>query len=315
MLYARAPSDLTETSRRGNVLSLCALASMATVFLCETRAYFSTQLGTDLSLLESNNDGEQRLRLNFDVTMMDLPCEHAAVDVFSAAGGRRKDVTRDVVKRPVDADGVRAQYEARNWHQDDVELWDPAVTNAIGALHEDGEDAIGLTAESFPRVLEEYPYLFVHFYSDECASCRDLAPTWEVLGEVVADTSMDLVDEKDAAGGDYDYYTDDEYEAAVNRMAPVLVAKLNCSLYPDICQAQGVRAYPTMRVFVDGKAKADYNGHRTVMELVHFLRFVEADHRAPGEQKMQHVLDCKCRRSRASPRSSRLDRTSQIRPP
>ena len=207
MLYARAPSDLTETSRRGNVLSLCALISMATVFLCETRAYFSTQLGTDLSLLGSNNDGEQRIRLNFDVTMMDLPCEHAAVDVFSAAGGRRKDVTRDVVKRPVDADGVRAQYEARNWHQDDVELWDPAVTDAIGALHEDGEDAIGLTAESFPRVLEEFPYLFVHFYSDECASCRDLAPTWEVLGEVVADTSMDLVDEKDAAGGDYDYYS------------------------------------------------------------------------------------------------------------
>ena len=51
--------------------------------------------------------------------------------------------------------------------------------------------------------------------------------------------------------------------------------------------------YPTMRVFVDGEAKGDYNGHRTVMELVHWLSHIEAEHREPGELKMQTVLERK----------------------
>merc|ERR1711957_186963 len=96
-----------------------------------------------------NNDGDQRIRMNFDITMMDLPCEHATVDVFSAVGGLQKNVTKNVRKHPVDEEGVRQQYEARNWHQNDVELWDPAVPDTIEALHEDGEDAINLTEELF----------------------------------------------------------------------------------------------------------------------------------------------------------------------
>ena len=142
--------------------------------------------------------------------------------------------------------------------------------------------------------MNKFPYLFVKFYTDDCQNCEDVAPTWEALGEIVTDTSMHLVDEymedQDMTGNEY---SDDEYEAAVNQMAPVLVTKLNCSLYPSICNEQKVRAYPTMRVFVDGDAKGDYNGHRTVMELVHWLRLIEAEHREPGELKMHKVVECK----------------------
>merc|ERR1711957_1030887 len=208
---------------------------------------------------------------------------------FSTVGGAQKNVTKNIRKYPVDEDGVRQQYEARNWHQDDVELWDPAVPDTIEDLHEDGEDAISLNDVSFPYALEQFPYLFVQFYSGDCAHCEDLAPTWEALGEVVTDTSTDIVDQHMEKGA-IDY-SDDEYESAVNAMAPALVTKVNCSVYPDICKTQGVRVYPTMRVFVDGKAKADYNGHRTVMELVHFLTHIEAEHRDAGQLKMHQVLE------------------------
>eukprot|EP00579_Thalassiosira_antarctica_P031173 CAMPEP_0202031546 /NCGR_PEP_ID=MMETSP0905-20130828/65073_1 /ASSEMBLY_ACC=CAM_ASM_000554 /TAXON_ID=420261 /ORGANISM="Thalassiosira antarctica, Strain CCMP982" /LENGTH=451 /DNA_ID=CAMNT_0048595389 /DNA_START=241 /DNA_END=1596 /DNA_ORIENTATION=- len=225
--------------------------------------------------------------------MMDLPCEHATVDVYSTVGFE-KNVTKNIRKYPVDEDGVRQRFEARNWHQDDVELWDPAVPDTIEDLHKDGEDAISLTEMSFPYALEQFSYLFVlfvKFYTSDCTNCEDLAPTWEALGEVITDTSMHIVDEymedTDIEGNEY---SDDEYEAAVNRVAPVLVTKLNCSVYPSICNGQGVRVYPTMRVFVDGEAKGDYNGHRTVMELVHWLSHIEAEHREPGELKMQTVL-------------------------
>ena len=147
MMYQRAPSDLTETSLHGTIMSVIAMVSVSTLFLLETKAYFSTTLGTDLSL--HNNDDDQRIQLNFDITMMDLPCEHAQVDVYSSVGFE-KNVTSNIVKYPVDEDGVRQRFEARDWHQNDVELWDPAVPETIHDLHVDGEDAISLNGESFP---------------------------------------------------------------------------------------------------------------------------------------------------------------------
>ncbi|KAL7525779.1 hypothetical protein ACHAXR_001161 [Thalassiosira sp. AJA248-18] len=291
MMYQRVPSDVTETSLRGKIMSAIAMASMSILFFLETKAYFSTTLGTDLSL--NTNDDEPRIQLNFDITMMDLPCDHATVDVYSTVGFE-KNVTKNIRKYPVDEDGVRQRFEARNWHQDDVELWDPAVPETLEDLHKDGEDAISLNEKSFAYALKQFPFMFVKFYTNDCTNCEDLAPTWEALGEVVTDTSMHIVDEhmdeKDIDGHEY---SDDEYEAAVNHMAPVLITKLNCSLHPSICNEQKIRAYPTMRIFVDAEAKGDYNGHRTVMELVHWLKMIEAGHREPGELKMQKVLECK----------------------
>lgn len=149
---------------------------------------------------------------------------------------------------------------------------------------------------STQKALKQFPFLFVKFYTNDCTNCEDVGPTWEALGEVVTDTSMSIVDEymTESDLGSSDAFSDDEYETAVNEMAPVLVTKLNCSDYPDVCTAQGISVYPTMRVFVDGQGKGDYNGHRTVMELVHWLSYIEANNREPGELKMHYVLECKC---------------------
>lgn len=147
MMYQQVPADLTETSVRGKIMSIFAMVSISILFLLETKAYFSTTLNSDL-LLHNNNNDEPQVQLNFDITMMNLPCEQATVDVFSSIGFE-KNVTKNIRKYPVDEDGIREQYEARNWHQNDVELWDPAVPEMIEDLHQDGEDAITLDGESF----------------------------------------------------------------------------------------------------------------------------------------------------------------------
>ena len=136
--------------------------------------------------------------------------------------------------------------------------------------------------------------MFVNFHTIDCSNCDDFAPTWEALGEVVTDTAMSIVDQyMEEKGLDAHQYSDEEYEQAVNFMAPVLVTKVDCNSHPSVCLDQRVRVYPTMRIFVNGEAKGDYDGHRTVMELVHWINHIEAEHREPGELKMQKVLYCK----------------------
>mmetsp|Transcript_9915 Transcript_9915/g.20686 ORF Transcript_9915/g.20686 Transcript_9915/m.20686 type:complete len:537 (-) Transcript_9915:123-1733(-) len=286
MMYRRVPDDLTETSFRGNILSLFAMLSMGTLFLLETKEYLSTNIETNMGL---HTLDDSRIQLNFNITMMDLPCEYSTVDVFSSIGFQ-KNVTRNIRKFPVSDDGVLQRYEQRNWHQDDVELWDPAVFETIDDLHQDGEDAISLNEETFEYALREFPFLFVKFYTSDCSNCDDFAPTWEALGEIVTDASMSIVDAfmKEKGIGD-NQYSDEEYEQAVNFMAPVLVTKVNCNKHPKICLDQKIRLYPTMRIFVNGNAKGDYDGHRTVMELVHWVSHIEAENREPGQLRMHLV--------------------------
>jgi len=148
-------------------------------------------------------------------------------------------------------------------------------------LHENGEDAISLDEQTLKFAQHENEFLFVDFYASWCSHCRDLAPTWETLGEVMTDSAIYKVDEHIEEHGHE--YSDEEYEEAVKLALPVLVAKVDCVTHPTLCQAQNVRAYPTLRLFVDGDFKADYRGHRTVLEMTNWLSGMEEAHKKEHE--------------------------------
>jgi Endoplasmic Reticulum-Golgi Intermediate Compartment (ERGIC) len=138
-MYRKIPNDLMEGTRRGSILSYVSLLLMAVLLVWETGAYFRTSLVTDLSLDTANNDA--RIRLNFNITMTDLRCDWAVIDVVSVLG-TDQNVTAHVTKWNVDGEGIRRGYRGRNRSQKDITLYDGAVTETLEELHENGEDAI-----------------------------------------------------------------------------------------------------------------------------------------------------------------------------
>lgn len=112
--------------------------------------------------LDSNKD--PRVRLNFNITMMDLRCDFAVVDVVSVLG-TDQNVSSHVTKWSVDAEGVRQRYAGRNKDQHDIEMFDESITESLDELHEDGEDAISLTEETIKHALHTQEYLFVDFFA------------------------------------------------------------------------------------------------------------------------------------------------------
>jgi len=281
-MYRKVPVDLLEGTRRGSILSTLAVFTMTLLFFLETKAFLSSSLKTSLQL-DSNTDSQ--IRVNFNVTMMDLKCDFATIDVVSVLG-TQQNVTQHVQKFPIDQYGVRQRYQQRNKAQTDVQMFDSSIQETIEELHADGEDAVSLDETTLEVALEENDYVFVDFFANWCSHCRDLAPTWETLAEVmfeVAETRVE--DQLDKHGGEHEY-SDEDYQAAVAVEMPVLIGKVDCVDHHDLCMENNIRAYPTLKFFVDGEEKGNYNGHRTVVELAHFIEAMEKEHKGKHNEEL-----------------------------
>lgn len=156
-MYRKIPADLMEGSRRGSILSYLATMVLLALFLLETGAYFRKRPVTDL-MLDSNKD--RKIRVNFNITMMDMRCEYTVIDLVSVLG-TEQNVSSYVSKWRVDAAGIRQRYQGRNREQKDIRLYDPAIGKAdeTDDLYLNGEAAISLDAETFEYALNEQEYV------------------------------------------------------------------------------------------------------------------------------------------------------------
>ncbi|CAM9771017.1 unnamed protein product, partial [Phaeothamnion confervicola] len=115
--YRKIPMDLTESTLQGSVLSFCALAFMLLLFLCELWAFLSPEVYSTV-MIDSNKD--TKLRINFNVTMLELSCDYASVDVLDVLGTNRVNVTKNIVKWHTDSEGRRMEFHGRNREQEDL---------------------------------------------------------------------------------------------------------------------------------------------------------------------------------------------------
>jgi thiol-disulfide isomerase/thioredoxin len=250
-------------------------------------------LYSDLTEMSLDSNKEPKVRVNFNITMMDLKCEFAVVDVVSVLG-TQQNVTSHVTKWHVDAEGIRQRYQGRNREQKDIKHYDESVTESLEELHDNGEDAISLDADTFQYARKNQEFLFVDFYASWCSHCRELMPTWEVLAEVMIDVAeARFADNLEQEGKQTHDYSEADLEHAMRVHLPVMIAKVDCVDHKQLCHENMVMAYPTLRLFVDGKPwkGGDYRGHRTVVEMTDWLTQVEDSHKSEIENATMTITD------------------------
>jgi len=285
-MYRKVPIDLLEGTKRGSIVSWMALIIMTTLVILETKSYFTSTLIKELSLDSSPSSGDDdsnnrsRMKVFFNITMMDLRCEFATIDVVSFLG-KEQNVTKYITKVALDARGVQQEYvQHRNPMQHDIELSDESVTQSIEELHENGEHAIPLTEESFEYALGEYDFVYVDFFASWCSHCQIFAPTWEHLAELMdeaADKEVQYHTEGYISSSSKNKTKEEEdllFELKEN-LRPALVAKVDCVLHHDFCMRQSIAGYPSIRLFAHGKYYGDYWGHRNILGLTQFLKVAE----------------------------------------
>jgi hypothetical protein len=102
-LYRKIPKDLTESSTHSTILSLCAAIFMLLLFIAELWAFLSYHIESNI-ILDPNTDSQ--LRINFNITVFDIPCEYTSIDVVDVLGTRNDNVTLNINKWAVDKEGI-----------------------------------------------------------------------------------------------------------------------------------------------------------------------------------------------------------------
>lgn len=127
------------------------------------------------------------------------------------------------------------------------------VTEKPVSAHDDGHDeenaVVQLSGPSFDQSIG-HGVTLVKFFAPWCGHCKRLAPTWD-----------------DLAG---------KYVGNRN----VKIAKVDCTLSEnkELCSEQEVDGFPTIFLYRNGEKVTEYNGNRSLEDLVNFVNRHRVEH-------------------------------------
>jgi thiol-disulfide isomerase/thioredoxin len=177
---------------------------------------------------------DEMMRINFNITVPDLRCEFATVDVSDMTGTRKHNMTKNIFK-------IRIDHKGRHVGLANEEQYSPQFTDdaQYGDLPESDAVVTPLDDSNFESFLKEHHYVAVDFYAPWCIWCRRLQPLWTRVAKTLP---------------------------SLHYGQRMRVASVDCQAHPTLCMKQFIRAYPTILFYKDGETSPVemYFGDRTV---------------------------------------------------
>eukprot|EP00568_Trieres_chinensis_P017374 CAMPEP_0183330326 /NCGR_PEP_ID=MMETSP0160_2-20130417/85244_1 /TAXON_ID=2839 ORGANISM="Odontella Sinensis, Strain Grunow 1884" /NCGR_SAMPLE_ID=MMETSP0160_2 /ASSEMBLY_ACC=CAM_ASM_000250 /LENGTH=421 /DNA_ID=CAMNT_0025498531 /DNA_START=289 /DNA_END=1554 /DNA_ORIENTATION=- len=202
-------------------------------------AFFRTNI---VSTISPEADPEHQIRLNFNISLLNLKCDFVTVDVKDALGANRQNVTKNIQRWQLNAEGKRGTYAGRQW--EGRELKHDEHDETLEEMIKDGSYAHPLKLGDWDQFTKKREMVFVDFFAPWCGHCKRLAPTWEKFAQRVFEDGM-----------------------------PVGVATVDCTIETELCGRYKITGFPTMQWFVNGEVSgAKYSSDRTVDALTAFAQ-------------------------------------------
>uniref|UniRef100_A0A7S3ES13 Thioredoxin domain-containing protein n=1 Tax=Haptolina ericina TaxID=156174 RepID=A0A7S3ES13_9EUKA len=196
---------------------------------------------------------DEVLRVNFNVTLYQVPCEHLSLDVSDMTGTTRHNITKDILKWRLDSvqrhvedsavtaakttgDGSHKQHANHDMVFDPDE-YEPLDTNMSSPL----------TADTFNEFLNHHELTLVNFFAPWCIWCRRLEPVYLEAAHRIPELGFH---------------------------GHARLAQVDCVANQAFCSKNMIRAYPTLRMYKDGDPVNFelFTGSRTIEDLLSFIK-------------------------------------------
>lgn len=221
-IYRKVPEELTIGSASGRFFSLFSFALMGVLILSHYQSY-ATQSTKSIVMMDTHQ--EDRLRINFNVSLLAVPCSQASVDMSDHMGQAFVNITRHV--RHFQLSSSKASGEVSRMdevviddHDKGVPVWGGVDRATHGGVHY----STPLTNANFDDFMLKYELVLVNYYAPWCPFCQQLNPEWERAAAQLEDHP--------------------EYSERV-RMASVDCTDENAAW---LCRRAHIRAFPSMLV-------------------------------------------------------------------
>lgn len=118
-----------------------------------------------------------------------------------------------------------------------------------------------LTEETWDSFLAEHSSLLVLMFAPWCGHCNAMKPSYFKAAEI-------LSEERPSAS----------------------LAAVDCTKFKELCQRLKIKGYPTVKYFKSGEFEKDYDGDRSVDDLVNFMKTASDADKIPEEQEIKEEV-------------------------
>lgn len=245
-----------ESTSAGGVFTIAAYSTMLVLFVLEFSSYLGDSPTSELRLDSALNDpyslDNSLVRINFDIDMYSLECHNLQLAVVDPLDGLPvKALQRDYTLAPVDfykdPDAPSSQKTSRVTGTEEEQASEKRHT----LEEEDGEKELdadwasshdGFKHQHFDHVIQFHDFTVINFFAEWCSHCRQFSPLWMETAKAIGNG---------------------EYIGKGGKKQVVKALKMNCVDFKAICRQEGIRAFPTIRIYqVDGRS-SKYDGQRT----------------------------------------------------
>jgi thiol-disulfide isomerase/thioredoxin len=177
VLYSKIPEELQVQSGSGRAFSVVSLLAMAFLLISHYNAYVTQSTRTYVTL---DSHQEDQLRINFNVSLVAVPCRLASVDLSDHMGQQLMNITRHVRHFQLASSKTTQQISRReeivmDSHVNGVPTWGGVERRT----HEGVHYSTPLTTANYYEFMAKYELVLVNYYAPWCRFCQQLNPEWE----------------------------------------------------------------------------------------------------------------------------------------